>query len=186
MLAGDQFGQIFRLLLGARPAPDLVDAEVRMGAVAEPDRGRGARHLLLSDDMFEIAEAEPAILLGHRDSVQPERAHFRPQLLREPVLGVDPGGERRDLLGGEAAGGVADRVGHLAEFEVEAEFGHGCASPVASGPSRAPEDLNKRAPAPMSRFTFNLNRHPSESWGASRTRSCESLSLRWNDEGKRT
>ena len=95
-----------------------------MGAVGKADRGRGARHLLLRDDMLEIAEPEPAILLGDGDAVQAERAHFRPQLGREPVLLVDPRGERRDPVGGEAAGGVADRVGHLAEFEIEAEFGH--------------------------------------------------------------
>ena len=96
-----------------------------MGAVAEAHRGRGARHLLLGDDMLEIAEAEPAILLGDGDPVQAERAHFRPQLPGEPVLRVDLRGDRRDPVGGEAAGGVADRVRHLAEFEIEPEFGHG-------------------------------------------------------------
>jgi hypothetical protein len=34
------------------------------------------------------------------------------------------GGERRDLVGGEAVGGLADRVGHLAEGEIEPEIGH--------------------------------------------------------------
>ena len=47
-----------------------------MGAVGQADRGRGPRHFLLRDDMLEIAEAEPAILLLDGDPVQAERAHF--------------------------------------------------------------------------------------------------------------
>ncbi len=95
-----------------------------MRAVAEPDRGRGPRHLLLRDDMLQIAEPEPAILLGDRDPVQPERAHFRPELGREPVLRVDPRGQRRDPLAREPPRRVADRIGHLAQFEIEAQLGH--------------------------------------------------------------
>ena len=90
-----------------------------MGAVAEADRGRAARDFLLRDDMLEIAEAEPAILLLDRDPVQPELAHLRPQLAREFVRLVDLGGDRRDLVGGEALGRLADRVGHFAEVEIE-------------------------------------------------------------------
>jgi hypothetical protein len=56
--------------------------------------------------------------------VQAERAHFGPQLPGEPVLGVDPGGERRDPIAGEALRRVADRIGHLAEIEIEAGIGH--------------------------------------------------------------
>ena len=100
-----------------------------MGAVAEADRSRRARDFLLRDDMLEIAEAEPAILLLDGDAVQPELAHLRPQLAREFVGLVDLGGDRRDLVGGEALRRLADRVGHLAEVEIEAGFGH-CASPV--------------------------------------------------------
>ena len=103
MLAADQLGQIFLLLLVIAPAADLVDAEVRVRAVAEADRGRGARHFLLRHDMLEIAEAEPAILLLDRDPVQPELAHLRPQMPREFVLLVDLGGDRRDLVGARSA-----------------------------------------------------------------------------------
>ena len=120
MLAGNELGQVARLLLGIRPAADLVHAKVRMRAVGEADRGRGAGHLLLRDDMLQIAEPKPAIFLGDRDPVQAERAHFRPQLDREPVLRVDPRGERRDPLARETLGGIADRIGHLAKVEIEA------------------------------------------------------------------
>ena len=124
MLAADQLGQVFALLLVIAPAADLVDAKVRVGAVAQADRGRGARDFFLRDDMLEIAEAEPAPFLLDGDAVQPELAHLRPQMPREFVLLVDLGGDRRDLVGREALGRVADRVGHFAEVEVEAGVGH--------------------------------------------------------------
>ncbi len=95
-----------------------------MGAVAEADRGRGARDFLLRDDMLEIAEAEAAILFRDGDPVQPELAHLRPQIAREFVLLVDLGGDRRDLLAREPLGGFADRVGHFAEFEIEGGLAH--------------------------------------------------------------
>ena len=37
MLAGNQFGQIFRFLLCIGPAADLVDAQVTVSAVRKPD-----------------------------------------------------------------------------------------------------------------------------------------------------
>ena len=95
-----------------------------MGAVTEADRGRRPRNLLLRDDMLEIAEAEAAIVLLDGDPVQAELAHLRPQLRRELVRLVDFGGDRRDLLAGEPLGRLADRVGYLAEFEIEAGLGH--------------------------------------------------------------
>ena len=60
MLAGDQLRQVAPLLLLAAVAADLVHAEVGMRAVAEPDGGRGAGHLLHRDAMLEIAEAGAA------------------------------------------------------------------------------------------------------------------------------
>src|SRR5689334_10557781 len=98
MLARDQFRQVFALLVVIAPTADLIDAEIGMGAIGKSDRGRCAGHLLLGDDMLEIAEAQPAILLLDRDSVEAERAHFRPELTREPVLGVDTRGERGDAV----------------------------------------------------------------------------------------
>ena len=95
-----------------------------MGAVAKADRGRGPRHFLLRDDMFEIAEAEPAKFLLDRDPVKPELAHLRPQVAREFVALVDPGGDRRDLVAGEPLRGVADRVRHFAKVEIESLLGH--------------------------------------------------------------
>jgi hypothetical protein len=46
--------------------------------------------------------------------------HRPPQLSREGVLRIDAGGQRSDLVGGKAHGGLADRVGGFAELKAEA------------------------------------------------------------------
>src|SRR5262249_25869800 len=120
-----QLRQVAALLLGGAVAADLVDAQVRVRAVGEPDRGRAARDLLHGDAMRQIAEPRAAELLLDRDPVQAERAHARPQVARKNVAAVDLGGARRDLVGREAAHGVAQRVDLLAEVEVEAAPGIG-------------------------------------------------------------
>src|SRR3546814_16860394 len=66
MLAADQFREIFRLLFIIAPAADLVDAEVRVGTIAEADRRRRARYPLDRADMFQIAAPEPPPLLPTR------------------------------------------------------------------------------------------------------------------------
>ncbi len=119
MLARDQVGQIFALLRVAAVAADLVDAEVRMGAVGEPDRGRGTAHLLHRDAMGEIAHPGAAIFLLDRDAVQAERAHLRPQLHREPVGLVDLGRERRNLLLGKIAHAAPQHIDLWAEIVIE-------------------------------------------------------------------
>src|SRR5438105_14336292 len=124
MLAADQLGQVLALLLRVRPAADLVDAQVGVRAVTQPHRARGARYLLLRDDMLEIAEAKSAILLLHGDAVEPELTHLRPQVARELVSRVDLGGDRVDLVLGEAPRRLADRVGHFAQAKVETGFTH--------------------------------------------------------------
>ena len=119
MLAGDELGEIFRLLRVAAPAADLVDAEVGVGAIGQADRSGGARDFLLCDYMVEIAEAKAAPFLLDRDPVQAKGSHLRPQVAGEPILGVDFGGQRRDLVSGEACGAFADHVGGFAQGEIE-------------------------------------------------------------------
>ena len=111
-----------------------------MRAVAEPDRRRRPRYLLAGDDVLEIAESQAAELFGHGDAVQPQLAHGRPQLVaREPVVGVDPGGERRDPLACEPLGRLADHVRRLAEREVQSLHG------VRFTPSRPPRKRSGHA-----------------------------------------
>ena len=91
-----------------------------MRAVAKADRGRGPRHFLLRDDMLEIAQAKSAPFFLDGDSVKAELTHLRPKFDRKAVRLIDLGGDRRDLVAGEALGGVADRVRHFAQVEFQA------------------------------------------------------------------
>ena len=119
VLARDQLGQVLALLRVGAVAADLVDAQIGVRAVGEPDGGRAAADLLHGDAVLEIAEPGAAVLLLHRDAVQAEVAELGPELARELVRFVDLRGERRDLVGGEAAHAGAQLVGRLAEVEIE-------------------------------------------------------------------
>ena len=120
MLAGDQLRQIAPLLRLGAVAADLVDAEIGMRAVGQPDRGRGAADLLHRHDMLEIAHAGAAVFLLDGDAEHAERAELAPEVGGEVVVAVDGGGARRDLVGGEGLDLVAQHVGGLAEVEVQA------------------------------------------------------------------
>ncbi len=99
-----------------------------MRAIRKPDRGRGAADFLHRDRVIEIAQPQSAPLLFDGDPVQTERAHRRPQLLREAVFAVDRGGERRNPLIGEAGSGLADHPGAFWQAEIEVWGGaHGFA-----------------------------------------------------------
>src|SRR5262249_38602872 len=84
----------------------------------EPNRRRAAADLLHGDDVLEIAEPGPAIVLLDGDAVQAERAKLRPEGARELVAAVDIGRQRSDLVAGEGAHAGAQPVGRLTELEV--------------------------------------------------------------------
>jgi hypothetical protein len=119
MLARDQLRQVLALLQLAAVAADLVNAEVGVGAIGEADRGRAAAHLFHGHDMGEVTHIRAAMLFFDGDAVQPERAHLGPELTREFVGAVYLGGERRDLIVGKAADGVAQLIDLGAEIEIE-------------------------------------------------------------------
>src|SRR5947208_3546581 len=91
-----------------------------MRSVGEADRGGAAADLLHRDAMREVAHSGAAIFFFDRDAVQPERAHFGPQLDREPVGPVDFGGERRDPVLGKAADRGPQHLDLRAEVKIEA------------------------------------------------------------------
>ena len=119
MLAGQQLGQEALLLVVVAVATYLVDAQVRVGAVAETHGGRGAGNLLDRDHMLEIAEARATVFLLNRDAVQSQIAHLGPQLARKAVCLVDLGRDRRHLVVRKALDLIAQRVGGLAQAEIE-------------------------------------------------------------------
>ena len=121
MGAGDQARQV-RALLRVRPVQlDLVHAKVRMCAIGQADRGRGAGDLLRRDDMGEVGHARPAVFLRHGDAQKAKIAHFLPKLCREAVGAVDLGGDRLHPVLCPAMHHVAQRLDLFSKVEF-----HGC------------------------------------------------------------
>ena len=157
MLARDQLGQVAPLVLVAAIAPDLVDAEIGMGAIGQPDRRRAAADLLHGDAVLEIAEPGSAMLLLDGDPEDAEGAELRPQGAGEFIAAVDLGRDRRDMVVAERPHAVADHVGGLAEAEIQhriAVAGHYApVSPVAVcslSHFPAPQPTASRSPAATS------------------------------------
>ena len=69
--------------------------------------------------MLEIAQAGAAIAFVGGDPEDAQRTELAPEIGGKVVDAVDLGRPRRDLLGGEAAHLVAQRVGGLAKAEIE-------------------------------------------------------------------
>src|SRR5690349_16049678 len=87
-----------------------------MRAIRQSDRSRTTADFLHGDDVFEIAEAGPAPLFFHRDAVQAKRTHVGPELARKHVRAIDLFGDGRDLVLGESANRLAQRVRGFAEI----------------------------------------------------------------------
>src|ERR1017187_5701207 len=108
-----------------------------MRAVGHTDRCAGARNLLHGHAMMQIAEAGTAILLLHRDAVQAERTHLRPQIAREGIVAVDGRGARRDAVLREIVHGFTQHFDVEPEAEIEARPGIGNHHVVSAARLRA-------------------------------------------------
>jgi len=137
VFAGDELGQVLLLLLGTAVAADLIDAQVRMGAVRKADRSRRTAYFLHRHDMGEIAHMRPAILLFNGDPEQAEIAHLRPQVERKLVAAVDFGRARRNFGRSELLHGRAQHGDRLAEMKIERrKVGH---DQCSATPVRTPD-----------------------------------------------
>ena len=80
----------------------------------------------IDDDVGEVAEVRPAVLLGHGHAVGSEIAELLPEILGKQIVPIDLGRARRDFLVGEASDRRAERIDGLAELESElTELRHG-------------------------------------------------------------
>src|SRR6266567_3687399 len=120
MLAGDELSEVAALLLVRAVAADLIDAEVRVGAIREPDRGGGARDFLHGNAVLEITEPCPTPFLLDRDAVHAELAQLGPEIAREQIAAVDLIGARGNAFSGKTAHALAQHVGRLAQAEIKA------------------------------------------------------------------
>jgi hypothetical protein len=120
MLAGDQLGQVLRLLRWCAVAVDLVDAEVGMRAVGQAHRGRATADFFDGDDMRQVTHASAAVFLVYGDTEQAHVAELAPHVAGEEVVTVDGFGAGRQFIRNETAGLVAEHVHGFTESEVEA------------------------------------------------------------------
>src|SRR6476646_9588071 len=116
MLAGNQLRQIAALLVRLAVASDLIDAKIGMRAIGEAHGSRTAADFFHGNDVFEIAETGTSPLFLDRDAVQAERAHLRPKLAWKHIGAIDLLCDRRDLVSGESANRLSQRVRGLAEI----------------------------------------------------------------------
>src|SRR5262249_36314539 len=138
MLAGDEVSEIAALLLVRAVAADLIDAEVRVGAIGEPDRGGRAGDFLHGNAVLEITEPCPTPFLLDRDAVHAELTQLGPEIAREHVAAIDFLGARRNAFSGKAAHALPQHVGRLAEAEIKAAnvvYAHGHRSRMAAARS---------------------------------------------------
>src|SRR5215218_10017268 len=119
MLAGNQPREIAAFLFGAAMHADLIDAEIGMRAIRQPDGAGRARYLFHSNAVLEITEAGAAPLLLDRDAMNTQRAERRPQIARKAVAAVDLVGAGMNFFGWERADALAQHVRGLAQAEIE-------------------------------------------------------------------
>ncbi len=143
MLAADQAGEVFGLLLRVAPARDLIDAQIGMRAVGQAERSAGAAHFFDSDSVFEIAQPGTAVRFAHRHAVQAQFTQFWPQLNREPVLGIHLRSQRRNALISKTRHAVADHLRLFTKAEIKIWSGAHCkilvseAAQIASASAKA-------------------------------------------------
>ena len=125
MLATDQLGQVFCLLLRRAVAVDLVHAQVGMRPVGQTHRRRPTADLLHRHHMRQIPQPRAAVLLRHGNAQQPHVAKAPPHVLRKLILPVDLRRPRRQLGINQIAGLLAQHVDGLAKTEVQRWVMHG-------------------------------------------------------------
>ena len=95
MLARDELRQILVLLRRIAIAPYLIDAQVRVRTIGQPD-GRGCAADFLHDDhVRKIAHRRAAEFFFDRDPEKAEVAHLAPEIGRKPIAVIYFGRARR-------------------------------------------------------------------------------------------
>src|SRR5262249_4214779 len=103
VLAGNELWQQPALLRRCAIPANLVDAEVGMRPIGQPDGRRGSRYLLHGDTMLDVTEAQASPFLLDRDAVRSKLAKPGPQITRKAVAAVDLLGSRGDIRRRKAA-----------------------------------------------------------------------------------
>ena len=97
-----QLRQIAVPLRIAAMTRELIDAEIGVRSIGEPDRAAGARDLFHDDDVRQVAQVGAAPALRHGHAEQAQRPQLGPEVARKLVSTIDFIGQRRDPLAREA------------------------------------------------------------------------------------
>ena len=124
VLAADQLRQVFPLLRLAAVAVDLIDAQVRVRAVAQADCGAGAADFFHRHHVSQVAQPGAAVRLADGKAHHAELAELAPQVGRELVVAVDVGGAWCDLVLREVAHGIAQQGDVVAQIDLEGGLEH--------------------------------------------------------------
>src|SRR5215213_6547977 len=119
---------------------DLIDAQIGMRAIRQPDGAGRARYLLHGDTVFEVTKTGAAPFLLDGDAVNAERAERGPQVAGKGVAAVYLVGARCDFLGRKGSDALAQHVCGLAQAKaqtVDTTSRH-LRSPLQSQPNAAP------------------------------------------------
>ena len=97
MLAATKLGQVMLFLRVGATAINLVHAEIRVRAIAQPNRGRGTTDLFHGNALGEIAKASSAVYFVDCNTESAHSTEFWPEIFREVVVVIDTSGSRCDL-----------------------------------------------------------------------------------------
>ena len=119
MLAATKLGQVVLFLRLGATAINLVYAEIRMRAIAQSNRGRGAADLFNGNTLGEIAKACAAVGLRNGDAQQTHIPKFSPKVLGEAIGGINLLRAWCDLCLGKSMNGLALQVDICAKIKVQ-------------------------------------------------------------------
>ena len=118
MLTADQFGQVFGFLLGGGVDLQLVNAQVGVRAVGEPDGSTGPGDLLHGDTVGQVAHTAAAIFFRYGNAQQAHIAEFLPQVVGKLIVVVDLGGAWGNLTGGKGVDLLTQHVQFIVKTEI--------------------------------------------------------------------
>ena len=140
--AGGQLRHPLGLLLVRAPEVDRHRAERGVGGHRDRHRGVDPGQLLDRERVGERVGAAAPVLLRERDAHQAELAHLRDELVGKRLGAVELLGDRRHLVAGEVAHGVAQQPLLVGEVEV-----HGAGSLGEGGRRQRRPDFAQEAQA---------------------------------------
>lgn len=134
-LPRNQPRQVLLLLRLVPVQHQLVDTQLAVGGIAQPNASTRPAQLLHDHAVRLVAHGQAAVLLARRDAEEPSLAKLGPHVVGERILAVCP---RSHLLGDLAARKVLHALAQLVEVglrgrrEAHGVFGRG----VADGAER--------------------------------------------------